>query len=384
MSAHFQKTCKRLIGPALVIVLLSLGLGTGLHLWVRSREQRWLDFKTHWESRGESFAMADHLPPPVDDVLNFAKHPWVAAVAAGDPAVLARLGEMEPDDLSDYATWYDSTDGENLMPMPEELARRVLAHYEPFAADFAALAEAAARPHCRIEMACSNGTPEFPRWVRHLNRCGQALEAQAAAALATGDEDAFTRQAVLLADIGRHLRSSNILLCTVVGCGIEMNAYRLITHLAPTGVKKPANRDRLLAALDARRPVGMELAEVLRFDRAWPLAVIDGMEADAAPLPAARFSSIAIFRRVFFARNRLALCEDSQRELFAPGGSPTSELTLDHLTRYDEITGQRFKDPSVFEVFAAGQAFVSRNIACQIWAEEEKRQAARDALTGGN
>jgi len=384
MSIRCHKTRKRLVGSALVMVLLSLGLGLGLHLWVRSWEQRWLDFKSHWEAKGESFAMADHLPSPVDDALNFAKHPWVAAVASGDPAVIARLGKMEPDDLSDYSTWYDSADGEKLMPMPGALARQVLAHYEPFAADFAALAEAAARPHCRIEMKCANGIADFPTWVGRLSPCGHALDAHAAAALAIGDEDSFTGQVVMLLEIGRHLRSSNILLCTVVGCRFEMNAYCLITHLAPTGVKTTANRNRLLSALDGRRPVGVELAEVLRFDRAWPLAVIDGMEAGATPLPAARFSSIAIFRRLFFARNRLALCEDSQRELFAPGGSPTSELTLDRLTRYDEIIVQRFKDPSVFEVFAAGQVYVSRNVACQIWAQEEKCQAARRALTGGN
>ena len=325
--------------------------------------------------------MAAHLPPAADDAVNFAKHPWVAAVAAEEPAVLERLGRMAPDGIPGYAEWRDV---ENLKPMPEELARRVTAHCEPFAADFAALAEAADRPQWRAELAFSGGFQMPESGLGKFNPCLKAIAARAAAALAVGDEDTFTNQLVLLLDIGCRMRSTHLLLGTVAGCGFELEAYRQIFDLAPGGLRQNANRTRLVEAINRRsRPPGEEMATVFRFERAMALNLIDSIETGAADFPPAAYFSIPASRRVFLARNRLALCEDSQRELLAPGERLTTVLKLDDLTRYDELTRRRFKKASAFEAVAAGLSMATGGIAEGVWHTEEKRQSARQALQGG-
>jgi hypothetical protein len=119
--------------------------------------------------------------------------------------------------------------------MPEDLARRVAAHCEPFTADFAALAEAAGRPHCRVELKFDDGFHLPPMWLGKVSPCS------------------------------------------------------LITV-----------------------------------------------------------------------------------------------LNLDAMTRYDELTRQRFKKPSVFEAIAAGQRFATSGIAAGLWRAEEDRQPARMAVKEPN
>jgi len=375
-------TNKWIVAAVMLAAVIAMTLVGGMELWARMWEKRWTDFKAHWEARGESFDLAAHLPPAVDNARNFAKHPWLAAVAANDPAVMERLGKMRADELAGYSEWQDA---EKPTPMPEELARRVLAHCEPFAADFAALAEAAARPSCRIELEDASGIQHPSTWVSRLFLCRKLISAHAAAALALGDEEMFTSQVVLLLDLGRHLRANNSLLCTVVGCGFEDIAYQQVTDSGPGGLKQDAMRTRLIAAIAARsRPVGEEMAAVLRFERAIALNMIDQIEvAGPVAFPTTAFSSSAAFRRVFLARNRLALCEDSQRCLFAPGGHLAAALTPAASERYDDVIRKRFKSPSVFEVIAAGHSMAINGVAGSVWHEEEQRQAALEALRGG-
>ena len=216
----------------MLVVAVVVSVVGGCELWARSWEQRWVDFKAHWEAQGEVFDMAAHLPPVVDDALNFAKHPWVAAVVSQKPAVLERLGRMSPDEIPGYTDWLYA---EKLVPMPEDLAQRVAAHCEPFAADFVALAEAAGRPHCRVELKFDDGFHLPPMWLGKVSPCS------------------------------------------------------LITA-----------------------------------------------------------------------------------------------LNLDAMTRYDELTRQRFKKPSEFEAIAAGQRFATSGIAAGLWRAEEDRQPARMAVKEPN
>ena len=373
-----RRTIKWILATVMLAAAVEASVVGGCELWARRWEQRWVDFKAHWEAQGEAFDMAAQLPPAVDDAENFAKHPWVAAVAAGKPAVSERLGRMNPDEIPGYTEWLYT---EKLTPMPEGLARRVAAHCEPFAADFAALAEAADRPHCRVELEFDGGFHIPAMWLSKFSPCGKVIAAHAAAALAVGDEDTFTNQLVLLLNIGRHLRSTNILLGVVVGCGIEHAAYEQITALAPEGLKKNGNRARLVEAIDGRsRSLGEEMAKVFRFERAMALDMLAQIEAGAAAFPSAGYFSFSAQRRVILARNRLALCEDSQDELLAPGGRLTTVVTLDAMTRYDELTRRRFKKPSALEAIAAGQRLAITGIAASLWRGEEDRQPARAAL----
>jgi hypothetical protein len=369
---------KWIVATVVVAVAVVVSVVGGCELWARSWEQRWADFKAHWEAQGEVFDMSAHLPPVVDDALNFAKHPWVAAVASQKPAVLERLSRMSPDEIPGYTDWLYA---EKLVPMPEDLAQRVAAHCEPFAADFVALAEAADRPHCRVELKFDDGFHMPPIWLGKVSPCGKVIAAHAAAALAMGDEDTFTSQLVVLLKLGNHMHSTNILLGAVVGCGIEHAAYLQITALAPEGLKKDGNRARLIEAIDGRsRPLGEEMAKVFRFERAMALDILAQIEAGRATFPTIGSIAVTARRRVFLARNRLALCEESQHELLAPGGRLITVLNLETMTRYDELTRQRFKKPSEFEAIAAGQRFATGGVAAGLWRSEEDRQPARTAL----
>ncbi len=221
-------------------------------------------------------------------------------------------------------------------------------------------------------------------WLANFSGCRKAIAAHAAAALATGDEDTFTDQVVLLLAIGRHLRATNILLGTVVGCGFEKDAYQQITDLAPTGLKESGNRTRLVDAINGRsRPLGEEMAAVFRFERATVLNLLDQIETGAAKHPAVSIPSraSAARRRVLLARNRLALCEDSQRELLAPGGRLTAVLKLDDLVRYEERNRRRFKTAAAFETIAAGWSLATGGVAGPLWrVDVDARQTARKGL----
>jgi len=113
-------------------------------------------------------------------------------------------------------------------------------------------------------------------WLISILYFNRALSANASAALALGDEDTFTNQTVLLLDVGRHLRSNNTMVSSLLGARFEQTAYTMIRDLAPLGVKKEDNRSWLLEALNRRkRPLGEEMAKVLRYERAQALKLID-------------------------------------------------------------------------------------------------------------
>jgi len=367
------------------IVLIVVAAIVGFILWPCALEKRWADFKAHWEAQGESFEISAHQPEAIEDSQNFARHPWMEAVRNNDARVMERLSRMEPKSLPDLHEFLHS---EKVPLMPEPLARQVIEYYKSFEADFDALAEAATRPGCRSELLCEPPSVFTPEWLIRITPCQRALSANASASLALGDEDTFTKQVVLLLDIGRHIRSNNTMVSSLLGARFEQSAYTIIRDLAPLGVKKETNRSLLLVALNRRkRPPGEELAKVLRYERALALKMIDKIESGTIKSLVVGDHPRWIFSRVFLSSNRLALCEDSQRILLAPEGSLKQGITLNDLKRYDEVTRERWNGGKSLAAYLESLAKAFDHISCEhlekIWRKEQMRQEARDALCPG-
>ena len=380
-----SRNIKWIIAISVLIFLLAVTAIVGLLIWPYVLEKRWADFKTHWEVQGESFEISAHMPEAIEDSQNFAKHPLVEAFRNNDTQVMARLRRMEPKSLPDL---HEFISAEKLELMPEPLARQVTEYYKQFAADLEALAEAAARPGCRVEPNYESSFSIPKDWLIGITPYQRALSVNASAALALGDEDTFTNQTALLLDVGRHLRSNNTMVSSLLGARFEQSAYTMIRDLAPLRVKKEANRSRLLEALNRRkRPPGVEMAKVLRYERAQALKLIDNIESGVMTSPVNGNHSIGFFGKIIFAASRLALCEDSQRILSSPDGRLKQEITLDDLKRYDEVIQKGWKGGKSLTSYTESLAIVLDKISCEhlekIWKKEQARQEARDALYPG-
>lgn len=366
----------------IAVLLLFVAGVVSLFFWTHRQEKRWADFMAHWEAQGESFEISAHQPEAIDDSQNFAKHPSVEAVRNEDAQVMERLHRMKSKSLPDLHAFNMS---EKLEFMPEPLARQVIDYDKQFAADFDALAEAAARPGCRAEPNYASSFSIPKEWLISILYYNNALSANAAAAIALGDEDTFTNQTVLLLDVGRHLRSNNTMVSCLIGVRFERTAYTMIRDLAPLGVKKEPNRARLLEALNRRkRPPREEVAKVLRYERAQALKVIDNIESSVPTSPDHGSQPRWNFGRILFAASRIALCEDSQRMLSSPDGRLKQEITLDDLRRYDEVTQKRWKSSkSPARYLESLGRMQSCNHLEKTWKHEQDRQSARDALCPG-
>lgn len=377
-----SRTNKLIFAISTPILLIVVAAIVGFILWPCALEKRWADFKARWEAQGESFEISAHQPEAIEDSQNFAKHPWLESVRTNDPQAIERLNRMEAKSLPDLHGFLRS---EKKAFMPEPLARQVIDYYTPFAADFDALAEASARPGCRAEPNYKAGSLIPSEWLVRMIPCQRALAACASAAIALGDEDAFTNQTVLLLDIGRLVRSNNTMISSLIGARFEQSAYTMISALAPLGVKKEANRSRLLEALNRRqRSPGEEMAKVLRYERALALKLIGKIGSGAATAP---IMPRSIMGRVSLASSRLALCEDSQHILLAPEGRLKQEITLDDLRRYDEVTQRGWKGGKTLASYLDLIARALDQISCEhlekTWKKEQARQEARDALCPG-
>lgn len=371
-----NRSVKWVVGSAAVLVLLVAAGLIGLELRARSWERCWRNFSTHWEAAGEVFAVEPLLGLPVADEDNFFKYPWFARHKDRKEEVAARL---QPGGIEGFDDWNEEE------AMPAALAQRVQAHYQDAAADFAGLREAAARPQCRLPGSFSQDGSEAAVGLGLLSSFRDALGANAAAALAVGDEAAAVPDLVLMLEIGRHLRSSGCLLGSVAGVGFESGAWKLITaRWRP--VLSGDSRAKLLAALDLRAtPIGEELATAFRRDRNQMLALLEPLTGAGSSLPEllpSVFASMSQFRRVFIARNRLALCEDAQRLLLAPDGEVLTALRPAAVPVFEEALRQRFRSAkeNPDEALAGAFHLSVSGILPALLRSEEEREAARASL----
>ena len=255
----------------------------------RSWEARWNSFVTHWESKGENFNPAAHLPPALAADEEFAAHPWIRRLANGDAGLLETLAKMEPSLVDGYDEWDSNTnddDEQTHHPMPSDLAWRVMQHAAAFRPDVDAFATTVRRPGCRIEHPLDPNSLGYVPWLTKLTPLNHLLGASANAAAALGDDPELTRSIETLLQAGRHLRGSNLALGVVVGCGFECTAYDVLNNLpAPENWPESA-RLKWVAALDLRtRTPADEFAAVCRVERGKFLKFLEGLESTPTPGP---------------------------------------------------------------------------------------------------
>lgn len=331
------------MGLLAVVVLAAM---YGLELRARHWEAKWDTFVKRWEARGESFGVEKNLPAAMAEADEFAFHPWIRRIAAGDAEVLERLVKMEPKTIPGYEEWQLAISPDDASaPMPVELAERVRKHAAEFRVELDAFAEAVRRPGCRISPLDAEETPAFAGWVKQLTPLAHLLDGISHAAIAMDDAKAFTEAIEISLRAGEKLRASNLMLPIVVGCGFEGAAYQSLRSVPASNGWPRQERDQWLAALDYRsRSLEDEYVATLRVDRGLFLKSLGTLEKASIGTPP-RF---APFRRVLLVRAKLEPCEAMQGMLLAPGGNPTASADAGRVSRYESFIKDRYdrKDPA--------------------------------------
>lgn len=366
---------------SLVAVALAMGFG-GMEWSARRSEREWTEFRAKWEARGESFGVAANLPSARAEAEEFAAHPWMRGVAAGDPAMLARLAEMVPASIEGFDDWQGRSDEEGVFPlMPDDLAARVRQRGEDFKAELDAYSAAMERPgNCLLSAGSGSGDGDL-EWVGKLSAVSKLLDALSYAALAGDDAAEFTRLVTLEMRAGEKLRATNVTLGTVAGAGCEGAARGAIVTAKAAG-KWPAERAKWLAALEVRkRPVADEFAADLRIERGRMLETIETLERTGSSPDSIPLSSLGAVRRKFFADAKSALCQEFQESVLADGGKLASTIDPVKLKRFMDAVGSRKKEPPA-EGCGHLPYFLTRGILDSLTLEETDREELCAKLAG--
>lgn len=363
---------------ALLVVVVSAVIG-GLEIRARHCEAKWRTFVDHWEAKGESFGVEKNLPVAVTEADEFALHPWIRRVAAGDPEVLDRLGKMDPKTIAGYEEWQSAISPDDASaPMPVELAERIRKHAAEFRMELDGFAAALRRPGCRIGPMDAKTSPGFADWAKHLVRVSYLLEASSHAAIAMDDAKAFTESIEISLRAGQKLRASNLMLPIVVGCGFEGVAYQSLRSVPASSVWPQRERGKWLDALDYRsRSLEDEYVAASRVDRGFFLLLFGSLE-DPSVTALPRFSS---FRRVFLVRAKLEPCEAMQGILLAPAGNIAAPADAERISRFESFTGdERYKSDPALSLGLGMLVGPRRGIYDSMQTMESDRAAIRQKL----
>jgi hypothetical protein len=370
---------KRWIFAIALLAVVVLAAIYGFELRARHWEAKWVTFVKHWEAKGESFGVEKNLPAAMAEADEFALHPWIRRIAAGDPEVLERLGEMDPKAIAGYVEWQSAISPDDASaPMPVELADRVRKHAAEFRVELDAFAEALRRPGCRFSPLDAKASPNFADWANHLVRLSHLLEASSHAAIAMDDAKAFTESIEISLRAGEKLRASNLMLPIVVGCGFEGVAYQSLRSVPASSVWPQRERGKWLDALDYRsRSLEDEYVAASRVDRGLFLLLFGSLE-DPSVTALPRFSS---FRRVFLARAKLEPCEAMQGILLAPAGNLTAPADAERISRFESFTvDERYKSDPAMSLGLGMLVGPRRGIYHSMQTMESDRAAIRQKL----
>jgi hypothetical protein len=366
---------------SLVAVALAMGFG-GMEWSARRSEREWTEFRAKWEARGEAFGVAANLPPARAESEEFAAHPWMRGLAAGDPAILARLAGMVPASIEGFDDWQGSADENEVLPtMPDDLAARVRQRGEAFKAELDEYSAAMERPGNFVASASDSSDFGDSAWIAKLSAVPKLLDALSHAALAEDDAEEFTRLATLELRAGEKLRATNVTLATVVGAGCEAGARVAILTAEASG-KWPAERAKWLAALEVRtRPVADEFTADLRIERGRMLETIETLERTGSSPDSIPLSSLGAVRRKFFADAKSALCQEFQESVLADSGKLASTIDPAKLKRFMDAVGSRKKEPPA-EGFGHLPYFLTRGILDSLTLMETDREELCAKLAG--
>jgi hypothetical protein len=241
------------------------------------------------------------------------------------------------------------------------LARLVRKDFEDFAPEFDAFSEAMARaryaypPDTKIFL----GMKQAP-WA-YWNETGTVLRYRAVFAISENNADQFTNDAATLVRLANHLRHDPSSMGVSISNGIGRVACILIGDGIDSGILDKPHRERLIRVLEDKRPPPAEaMTRILRFERGIFLQFVDKLQDDAEKAVDRKISipgmgkagrnvprwlvRRATWWRMFFARNRLALCEDLQHCLLAPEGQVLETIRPEDLPRFNEACKKRFSD----------------------------------------
>lgn len=368
------------IPVSLVAIAVAMGFG-GMEWTARQSEREWTEFRAKWEARGESFGVTANLPPARAEAEEFTAHPWIRALATGDPAILARLAEMPPDDIDGFQKWQGRSDDEGYPMMPDDLAARVRQRGDDFKAELDAYLAAMARPGNCVLSAGSGSEWGDTNWIAKLNAVSKLLDALSYAALAGDDAAEFTRLVTMEMRVGQKWRATNVTLGTVVGAGFEANARMALLSAEAAG-KWPLERAKWVAALELqKRPVADEFAADLRVERGRMLETIATLERTGGSPDSTPLSSLGSIRRKFFADAKLALCQEFQESVLADGEKLASTIDLGKLERFMDSVGSRKKE-SAAESCGHLPYFMIRGILQSLTLMDTEREEFRAKLAG--
>ncbi len=362
----------------MVVAGLVAGGGVALELRANRAEAEWREFVATWEARGERFGVELNLPPVMPDEENFAEHPWVKKVLAGDAAVVARLDEMNPERIAGYDEWVSLGDEDAQSLMPEELAEQVRQVGEEFAPELREFEEALKRPGIRIAgMGFPAGTNDAIH-LKYFANLSRLLDALSYLAVFRGDEKEFTRLVVMELRAGGCLRNSNYLFGVVVGAGFEGNAYAALRKLPNLDTWPDAEKAKWLAALALRnRPLADEFAATLRVERGNFLSMMDFV--DRAPVKVRSYGELRPVRRESSATARLVACEELQEKVLANGTMLATAIQLEKLEPFMAEMKSRTGGSSGEEMGRWMYSLVS-GILPSLGFVEEDRIAVREKL----
>lgn len=368
-----NRTTRAFLILGVIAVVAGLVCSLAFEFQARRWEAKWQAFRAEWERKGEDFSLSK--TPKTDDRENVLKHPWFANNP--DPTDVA-IERLSPYQIEGYTAW--DIDGNRLMS--PELGKAVLDHYSVHTNDLDAIREAANRPFCRVSINLDPKHPPMPPELKYLNAVSSAIQAHACAALCTGDSDRFAGDIELLLNFGAKLRENPSFLPMVIGAGFEAKAFQSLKLLSHSSSGDSSIRPRLLAALDLRkRPLGEELAAVLRHERNQSIRLIDQLLEKSTPPPEVALPKLRSLARASAARNRLALCEDLQSRLLAPSGVVLTAIDIADIPDYEQTCRERLvKDKPDAESLAAACFQASVGILQSTLRHEDTRNEIRAVL----
>jgi hypothetical protein len=362
------------IGLAVVFGMAVLAVLVGSELRARSWERKWRDLRTEWEAKGEDFGIKAHLPPPAPDEENVFMHPWIRRLAT-DKALQERIEEMHKFSKPAIGKWLSSGDSAEALVgelnADPDLARQVRKYFEDCAPELDAFSEAMARPGYAYppDMEISIGArAPWSYWIE----LGEVLRCRAILAIAEKNAEQFVDDMTTLVHFSNHLRHDAFCMGVSISNNIDAVVCQLIGEGLDSGILGRGDRNRLIRALEAERPtIAAAITRPLRCGRGRYLQFIDKLQNDAekSGSRAINISGVgkakgnapkwlvrrATWWRMFFARNRLALCEDLQHCLLSPDGEVLETIRLEDLPRFLEAGRKRFadEDSAAVETIAA-------------------------------